>query len=499
MVKGEVTLRNRRQGSPAWLTDAAIYQIYPRSFQDSDGDGIGDLEGVRQRLPYVRSLGFDGIWLSPIYPSPLADGGYDISDHSAVDPVLGTLESFDALLAEARANKLKVLLDLVPSHTSIEHAWFRDHPEWYVWADGGPPNNWLSAFGGPAWSKDEPSGRWYLHSFYREQPDLNWRHPEVQEAVGQVMAFWLARGVDGFRVDAVDRLAKDPSLRDDHPATGPWLLPLPPEYATLSHVHSRDADDVDELVGVLRRRAGDAALIGEVYRPTEELERFVNHFDLVFAFEFMFASWHPEAIARVVEPAVRLGQIAWVLSNHDFSRLASRLGEDNLRLAATLLLTLPGAAFVFQGDELGLRDGPGVHPPFDRAGRDGSRHPMQWDATPTGGFSSARPWLPLVDPEHRNVETAEEDPSSLLTLYRSLLSLRRCFGTGFEVLLVDSTVLAYRRGQHVVTLNFGDEPRQAVGEGAVVLNTDPGQHFRIAPARGAAVLYAESSRSSCLR
>jgi len=484
----EAGLLDRR----SWVSNAAIYQIYPRSFQDTDGDGVGDLEGIRRRLPYLRSLGVDGIWLSPIYPSPLADGGYDISDHSAVDPVLGTLADFDALLTQAQTSRLKVLLDLVPSHTSIEHPWFREHPEWYVWADGGPPNNWLSAFGGPAWSKDEHTGRWYLHSFYREQPDLNWRHPEVQEAIGQVMAFWLARGVDGFRVDAVDRLAKDPDLRDDHPATGPWLLPLPPEYGTLRHVHSRDAEDAHELVEVLRRYAREVALVGELYRPTEELKRFVNHFDLAFAFEFLFAQWHPRAIAPIVESAARLGRIAWVLSNHDFSRPASRLGEENLRLAATLLLTLPGAAFIYQGDELGLRDGPGIHPPFDRAGRDGARHPMQWDATPTGGFSSGRPWLPPVDPEHRNVEAAVADPHSLLTLYRRLLALRRSFGGEFEIVFVDESVLAYRRGQHTVTLNFGEEARGAVGEGVVVLSSEA-ESQPVAPPRGAVILQREGA------
>jgi alpha-glucosidase len=230
-----------RDPSDSWWSQAVLYQIYPRSFQDSDGDGIGDLEGVRQRLDYLVELGVDGLWMSPIYPSPLADGGYDISDHTDIHPQLGTLDVFDALLTDAHARGLRVILDLVPSHTSVEHPWFREHPEWYVWSDrDGPANNWLSAFGGRAWSRDDTNGGWYLHSFYKEQPDLDWRLSEVREAVGDVIRTWVDRGVDGFRIDAVDRLAKDPALRDDPPAREPRLLPLPADYASLNHVHSRN-------------------------------------------------------------------------------------------------------------------------------------------------------------------------------------------------------------------------------------------------------------------
>ena len=470
----------------SWARDAVVYQIYPRSFQDSDGDGIGDLDGIRARLDHVRDLA-DAIWLSPIYVSPGADGGYDIADHTAIDPVFGTLESFDALVAEAHERQLRVLLDLVPSHTSIEHPWFREHPDWYVWADDGPPNNWLSAFGGPAWSRDELTGRWYLHSFYREQPDLNWRHPEVPEAIGEIARFWLERGVDGFRVDAVDRIAKDPRLRDDLPATGPWLLPLPPEYATLQHVHSRNADDIGAILDLVRRATGDAVLVGEVFRPTAELAPYLEHFDLAFVFELMFASWQAEDIASVIEPAARLPGCAWVLSNHDFSRLASRLGEENVRLAATLLLTLPGAAFVYQGDEIGLRDGPGAYPPFDRAGRDAARHPMQWDDSASGGFSTGEPWLPPVDPESRNVVDQAADPNSLLSLYRALAHLRRSFEGALEEIRVEDHLLSYRRGDHRVVLNFGDEPvRLAAGEVLLSSHADCA-HDGVVPAHGGVV------------
>jgi len=217
-----------------WWRDAVVYQIYPRSFQDSDGDGVGDLRGIAQRLDHLAWLGVDAFWLSPIYPSPLADFGYDVSDYTAVDPQLGSLEDFDELIEAARERGLRVLLDLILCHTSIEHPWFREHPDWYIWSPvEGPPNNGAAPFGGPAWSRDERSGRWYMHSFYPEQPDLDWRNPEVVEAMQGVVRFWRGRGADGFRLDAIDRLVKDEQLRDDPPATKPFPLPLREDAAKL--------------------------------------------------------------------------------------------------------------------------------------------------------------------------------------------------------------------------------------------------------------------------
>src|SRR2546423_2810360 len=243
-----------------WWEQAVVYQIYPRSFQDSDGDGVGDLRGVRQRLDILVWLGVDALWLSPFYPSPLADFGYDVSDYTTVDPTFGTLEDFDALVAEAHERGLRVLLDLVACHTSIEHPWFREHPDWYIWSPvDGPPNNWVAAFGGGAWSRDEESGRWYLHSFYPEQPDLNWRNPEVVAAMQEVVRFWLDRGADGFRLDAIDRLIKDDRLRDDPPSTTPFPLPERPEVAALEHVYSRNRP---ETIGCLRARRRGAAGAG---------------------------------------------------------------------------------------------------------------------------------------------------------------------------------------------------------------------------------------------
>src|SRR4051812_30138573 len=258
-----------------WWTDATIYQVYPRSFQDSDGDGEGDLAGIVARLPHIAALGVDAVWLSPIYPSPMADGGYDVADYEGVRPTFGTLEDADALVAEAHRLGLKVVFDAVPCHTSIEHPWFRERPELYTWSDrDGPQNNWRSTFGGPAWSPD-PDGRgWYLHSFYPEQPDLDWRNPEVGAAFGAALRFWPARGADGFRFDALDRLLKDPERRDDRvrDAASPPVLPeASPDFAALEHDRSRGAPDIGIALAQLREAVGDAFLVGEVYLRSDRL------------------------------------------------------------------------------------------------------------------------------------------------------------------------------------------------------------------------------------
>ena len=468
------------RGQAPWWEAAAIYQVYPRSFQDSDGDGIGDLRGVLRRLGYLAELGVDAFWLSPIYPSPNADWGYDVSDHTNVHPEIGSLTDFDDLVEAAHGLGLRVILDLIPSHTSIEHPWFREHEDRYVWADE-PPNNWLSAFGGPAWSLDVVSGRYYLHSFFPEQPDLDWRNLDVRGAIGGVIDFWRKRGIDGFRVDAVDRMSKDPQLRDDPPAMRPSLLPLPPEYGSLDHVHSRNAPGFEDALASLRDSAGDTMLVGEVFRPTAELKPYLESFDLVFAFEFMHADWSAEGVARVIEEACALEKIAWVLSNHDFTRVVSRLGEKNVRLAAALQLTLPGAAFIYQGDELGLPDGPGADPPFDRAGRDRARHAMQWDADPKGGFTTGTPWLPPVNPEELNVAAQRVDPGSLLVLYRRLIEVRKLFGPKLDLVAVEGAVLEYRRGDYLVRLNFGEERVALPPRGEVVLRTDAEGNATLGP------------------
>jgi len=464
-----------------WWRNAVVYQVYPRSFQDSDGDGVGDLRGIEQRLDHLAWLGVDALWMSPIYPSPLADFGYDIADYTDVDPVYGSLADFEALVASAHERGIRVLMDLVPSHTSIEHPWFRDHPDWYIWSPvDGPANNWVASFGGSAWSRD-PHGRgWYLHSFYPEQPDLNWRVPEVREAMAGVVRFWLDRGVDGFRVDAIDRLVKDSQLRDDPPASAPFGLPLPEEYGSLEHLYSTNAPDIHEAIAVLRDAAGDALIVGEVYLPSAGAAPYLDNFDLVFAFELFHATPAPSGLRAAVGAALGLERggepgAAWVMSNHDFPRLPTRFGRENVGVAAMLLLTLPGTAFVYQGDEIGLADGPGHDPPFDRAGRDGARHPMQWDPGARGGFSDGEPWLDPVDPFDRNVSDSIRDQESLMWLYRRLIELRRGLGRGARLLDAGDGVVAYTRGDsHVVALNFTDAEQPAPAFGEVLLATADG-------------------------
>ncbi len=469
-----------------WWRDAVVYQIYPRSFQDSDGDGEGDLRGIASRLQHIAALGADAIWLSPFYRSPMADGGYDVAGYTEVDPRFGTLEDADALIAAAHACGLRVLFDIVPCHTSIEHPWFADHPERYVWSDrDGPQNNWCAAFGGRAWSRDERSGRWYQHSFYPEQPDLDWRRDDVREAMADVLRFWIARGVDGFRLDAIDRLMKDPRRRDDPPATGPPALPEQGDCATLDMRHSRNAPDIGEALAVLRAAAGPGTLlVGEVYLPAARLAPYLEHVDVAFAFELLHAQWEAGAVRAAIAAGLEAGSMAWVLSNHDFPRLPDRVGPGNVRAAALLALTLPGPVFVYQGDEIGMADGPGRVPPDDRAGRDRHRHPMRWDDDePHGGFTSATPWLPAIDVDGGAVRAQARDEDSVLALYRDLIALRPALGSGLEFVAAQDGVLAYRRGdEHLVAVNLAGEPRPAPAAGEIVRGTHAGEHPAGAPA-----------------
>jgi alpha-glucosidase len=475
-----------------------VYQVYPRSFQDSDGDGVGDLAGVRARLDHLAWLGVDALWLSPIYPSPMADFGYDVSDYTDVDPVFGDLAEFDRLAEAAHQRGLKLLMDVVPCHTSIEHPWFREHPDWYIWADR--PNNWVAAFGGSAWEPRPEAagsagcagygfGRYYLHSFYPEQPDLDWRNPEVVAAMQDVLRFWLERGADGYRIDAIDRLMKDPDLRDDPPASEPYGLPLREDEAKLALSNSRNGPGTGAALARMREAVGDAFLVGEVYLPSARWQPYSDHFDAVFAFELLLTSWDAGLLNAAIDACTKVsGQPAWVMSNHDFGRLATRFGRENARAAAMMLLTLPGPAFLYQGDEIAQGDGPpGEKTRFDRAGRDRFRHPMQWDGSPHGGFSTAEPWLPAVDPAERNVEAQRDDPDSALALMRELIALRRELGDGFELLDAAGGVVAYRRGEHTVAVNTTAEPRPVPLRGDPPLETAPGalRDGELAPHAGA--------------
>ena len=477
-----------------WWERGVVYEIYPRSFQDTNGDGVGDLRGVADRLPYLERLGVDAIWLTPFFASPMRDFGYDISDHCAIDPSFGTMEDFDALVAAAHGHGIKVVLDFVPNHTSDLHPWFqesrssRESPkrDWYLWRDGDPPNNWIAVFGGRAWEWDEATGQSYYHAYLPEQPDLNWRKPEVREAMLGVLRFWKGRGVDGFRVDAMRQVLKDLSLRDNPPAAG-WEGPddvyraLVPEFTT-------DLDEVQEVVAAIRAEIGDEHLfMAEVTAPIERLVRYYGAAGegahLPFNFHLIWSEWTPRAIAGLVERyEAALPEGAWpnwVLGNHDQPRVASRVGPGQARAAAMLLLTLRGTPTLYYGDELGLED---VEVPPERVvdpdGRDPERSPMPWTGAPGRGFCAddVEPWLPFGDPAV-SVEAQEADPRSMLTLHRRLLALRRSSDDlaagAYATLAAGPAVLAYRRGSStVVALNLTAEPATAEVSGEVVLTTE---------------------------
>ncbi len=482
--------------APWWKT-AVVYQIYPRSFADASGDGVGDLAGIRRRLDHLSWLGVDAIWLSPFYRSPMADFGYDVADHCDVDPLFGSLADFDALLREAHERKLRVLVDFVGNHTSDRHPWFREacasrtspRRSWYVWRDprpaGGPPNNWRAAFAdAPAWTFDPATGQFYLHCFLPQQPDLDWREPAVVRAMHSVLRFWLDRGVDGFRLDVVHLLGKDPALADD-----------PPDMTGVPHVALNDRPETHALLRDLRRLAdeyaGDRVLVGEVYLlDTRRIASYYgvsgDELHLAFNFPALYAPWDARAWReQIAAAAATLDPLGtwptWVLSNHDNPRHRTRNGgsEARARAAAVLLLTLRGTPFLYQGEELGLEDA--VVPPsqaVDPGGRDGCRAPMPWDGPPPHGWPGAAPWLPFPpEPDTRSVERLRADPESILHLYRRLLTLRRdqaALRAGTVTLLkMPDGVLGYARAAPAsrlrVLVNFTDTPVRVPGDDARVL------------------------------
>lgn len=440
--------------APIWWKRGVVYEIYPRSFQDSDGDGVGDLRGIAQRLDYLEWLGIDAIWISPIFRSPMADFGYDVEDYCAIDPIFGSMEDFDHLLEACHDRGMKVLLDLVPNHTSDQHPWFlesrssRDNPkrDWYIWIDpdedGGLPNNWLSVFGGPAWEFDEATGQYYYHAFLKEQPDLNWRNPDVRAAMFDVMRFWFDKGVDGFRIDVLWHVIKDDRFRDN--PKNPDYDPSEAPYEQLLPIYSSDQPEAVEVAEQMRAVAEEyeaRVLIGEIYLPIERLVAYYGREEkgihLPFNFQLLTLPWDARKINRAInEYEGALPEEAWpnwVLGNHDKTRIATRVGAAQARVAAVMLLTLRGTPTLYYGDELGLPD---VEVPPDRMrdpqglrighqfSRDPQRTPMPWSTQ--GGFTDGSPWLPLnEDVESRNVESQRGDPSSMLSLYRRLLSLRR--------------------------------------------------------------------------
>jgi alpha-glucosidase len=498
-----------------WWQRGIVYQVYPRSFQDSNGDGIGDLRGILDKLDYLSWLGVDAVWISPIYPSPMADFGYDVSNYTDVHPIFGSLAEMRQLLEAAHGRGLKVLLDFVPNHTSDQHPWFlearssRSNPkrDWYIWKDakpdGSPPNNWLSVFGGPGWTWDAETGQYYYHAFLKEQPDLNWRHPEVREAMYSAMRFWLDLGVDGFRVDVLWHLIKDEAFRDN--PVNPEHLPSQVPYNSLLPVYSTDQPEVHGIVREMRAlldRYSERVLIGEIYLPVRRLVAYYGSSEergahLPFNFQLITLPWDARQIDAVIsEYEGALPADAWpnwVLGNHDQARIASRVGLAQARVAAMLLLTLRGTPTLYYGDEIGMRDGVIVpeeiqDPQGKNIGvsRDPERTPMQWSPEHAAGFTTGKPWLPVsIDFELQNVQTERNDPSSMLTLYRRLIELRRrepalSVGT-YTPVVSDGAVLAYVRAvegrRFLVALNLGHRPAQlsldSTGPGEVVIATEP--------------------------
>ena len=497
-----------------WWQKGVIYQIYPRSFKDSNNDGTGDLNGIREKLEYLKWLGINCVWISPFYPSPMDDFGYDISDYKAIHPIFGTMDDFHALVYEVHQKGMKIILDLVPNHTSYLHPWFqeskssKENPkrDWYIWRDpapdGGPPTNWMSVFGGSGWEYDENTRQYYYHAFLKEQPDLNWRNPLVKEEIFNVMKFWLEKGIDGFRVDVIWHMIKDEQFRDNPP--NPNYKKGDPDYVKYHTAYSEDQPMVHEVIAEMRKlmdQYGEKLLIGEIYLPLDKLVTYYGKenagVDLPFNFQLIKVKWDAESINALINDyegsLPEGGWPNWVIGNHDKSRIVSRIGEKQSRIGAVLLLTLRGTPTIYYGDELGLAD---VDIPPDRIRdpknktmpgytRDPERTPMQWDNSEHAGFSKIEPWLPISDDyEKRNVEEEKKNPESMLMLYKRLLDLRAISPAlqvgDFKPIAIDKHLMVYQR-QHEddiywIAVNFGKKeisysPKEKMN-GMIVLSTD---------------------------
>jgi alpha-glucosidase len=496
-------MENRISENFLWWQKGVIYQIYPRSFQDSNGDGVGDLKGIIQRLDYLKWLGIDAVWLSPVFTSPMADFGYDISDYTDIHPLFGNMEDFDWLLDEVHRREMKLILDLVPNHSSDQHHWFmesrssRDNPkrDWYIWKDpkpnGDPPNNWLSVFGGSAWEWDEKTGQYYYHAFLKEQPDLNWRNPEVKKAIFDVMRFWLKKGVDGFRVDVIWHLIKDDAFRDN--PNNPDFQEGMVQYDRHLPVFSTDQQEVHDVIGEMRQvidSFDERLLIGEIYLPVDKLVTYYGKENmgvhLPFNFQLVRTKWdaaHLYALINTYEGKIPAeGWPNWVLSNHDNPRISTRLGEKQARLAAVLLFTLRGTPTLYYGDELGMEDVPipqdqvqdpqGINEPGKS--RDPQRTPMQWSDGDHAGFSTVKPWLPLAsDYQDRNVQLEKEKDDSMLMLHYNLIHLRRnhaALNVGKYIpTALEGNLMIFKREHDkeifAILINFGEtEVQISIGE-----------------------------------
>lgn len=502
-------------GPEPWWRSAVLYQIYPRSFADSNADGVGDLTGIIQHLDHLEWLGIDGIWLSPVTLSPNADWGYDVSDFCSVQPDLGTLRDVDELIAAAGRRGIRVLMDLVPNHTSEQHPWFldsrssrtSDRRQWYVWADpgpdGAPPNNWVSSFGGPAWTLDSVTGQSYLHNHLAEQPDLNWWNEDVRAAFDGIMRFWWDRGVAGFRIDVCNIIIKDAELRDNPVATEDDDFEA--QMFGQRPVYNGNRPEVHDVIRHWRNQADSyddsRILVGETPVPVDSLARYYgdgqDELHLAFNFPFISAAFDPSALRSVVEQteaALPPGAWpAWTGSNHDMFRFATRWAGDDprrVRSALLMLLNLRGTPVLYQGDEIGLgdttleredlRDPLGVRYWPYYAGRDAARTPMPWCDAPGGGFTppEVRPWLPMGDVSACNVADQQSDPHSVLGLARDLIALRRrepdLHGGDYRSLDGPPGVWVWSRGdRHVVALNLSDDMVDVPGlEGTVQICTE---------------------------
>lgn len=484
----------------AWWDNAVGYEVYLRSFADSDGDGVGDLAGLHGRLDYLAELGIDVVWVTPFYPSPMHDHGYDVADYRDVEPTFGVLADVDAVIARAHELGMRIVIDIVPNHTSSKHPWFvasrssrgDARRDYYVWRDpapdGGPPNNWMSVFGGPAWTFDGATGQYWLHMFLAQQPDLDWANPAVRDEFDAILRFWLEHGVDGFRIDVAHMLMKHPDLPDNPKAAVPDDAEMGTVASTWETLEHRYDQNQPEVLDIYRRWRGvvaehDALLLGEVYLlEADHVRRFVDADDglhLAFWFQPMHVKWSAPAMVRSIREGagLRAGGVAWVQGSHDRYRAATRYGGGDLgrrrQLAmAVVQMGLPGVAFVYQGEELGLEEGVltlaeaqdpvAIHEQDVARGRDGCRTPMPWAPGEGMGFTNGRPWLPFGG--RTDADTAafqRKDPDSMLSRYRELIDIRATYlsDAGNEVQWLDAPegVLAYRRGGVVVAANLDDD------------------------------------------
>src|SRR3989338_1033371 len=493
-----------------WFQKSVVYEIYPRSFKDTNHDGVGDLRGVIQKLDYFKELGIGALWLAPVYTSPMADFGYDVADYCGVDPIFGTIRELDDLINKAHEKEIKVIMDFVPNHTSDKHPWFEasrsseDDPKRsrYIWKKGkkdGSPNNWLSTFGGSGWEYDDKTQSYYYHSFLKEQPDLNWRNPEVKEAMKNVLRFWLDRGVDGFRVDVVYYIFKDAEFKDN-PLNPQFVPGTDNPYMEQIHVYDKGLPEtlgiVKEFCHVLEEYK-DKCLISEIYAPFEKLKPYYAACDTKIHFPFNMnligLNWSAEdyrSLVEEVESNLREDDMPnYILGNHDKSRVVSRVGKPRARLLAMLQMTLRSTPFIYYGEELGMengdihedeiRDNFEKHVPGMGLGRDPMRTPMQWTAEQYSGFSEARPWLPVASGYAEcNVVSERGDPASFLNLYKKLIHTRNTSDAllkgKYETVDVDNEEVyaysrAYEKEKFIVLLNFSDQEQKILLRGRYVL------------------------------